>query len=1054
MSSDSSAPPAKRARIEDNTSGNCFETTCSTSNKSVEMSKNGTVEAPQDIDEGLYSRQLYVLGHEAMRKMAHSNVLISGMRGLGVEVAKNVVLGGVKSVTVHDPGKVAFRDLSSQFFLMEKDIGQNRAEMSQVRLSELNAYVPVTSSTADLDEAFLSQFQVVVLTNSSYDEQVCVGEYCHTHNIKFIVAETYGLFGKVFCDFGTNFVICDPDGEQPITCMIADIEKGADSVVATLDETKHGLEDGDYVTFSEVKGMTELNGCDPIKIKVLGPYTFSIGDTTKYSGYISGGNVVQVKMPKTVSFKSIKAAMDAPELLPSDFAKFERPAQLHIAFKAISDYMKKHNALPKPRCKEDAEEFVKVAKETNEGCGGAKVEELDTDLMMEFAYSAAGDICPIQAFFGGITAQEVMKACCGKFTPLQQFLYFDALECLPEDKSVLTEETCKPRNSRYDGQIAVFGEDFQKKLGLLKYFLVGAGAIGCEMLKNWAMMGVGCSETGQAIVTDMDRIEKSNLNRQFLFRRWDVEKSKSRIAAEAARAMNPAFNIHALEDRVGPETENVFTDYFFEDLDGVANALDNVDARMYMDRRCVYYGKSLLESGTLGTKGNVQVVIPYVTESYSSSQDPPEKSIPICTLKNFPNAIEHTLQWAREEFEDKFAQPSSYVEQYISDPRFMDRTLKMQGTQPIEILDTVKRVLVTEFYSTFDKCVEWARNLFQANYNNQIQQLLFNFPPDQLTSSGAPFWSGPKRCPHPIEFDIKNKLHLDYILAAANLKAFMCGIEPKSCVTVQEAVAKVTVPEFVPRSGVKIAITDAEAQAGGNSDMDSGALDRLKNSLPQPEELDRRRMGMVEFEKDDDTNFHMDFITAASNLRAENYGIPPADRHKSKLIAGRIIPAIATTTAMVVGLVGLEMIKLVQGHKKVEYFKNGFTNLALPFFAFSEPILAPKSKYKSKDVVKEFTLWDRFTVRGDMTLQQFIDYFKTKFDLEITMLSQGVCLLYSNFMQSAKQEERKNMLMSEVVKKVSKKKIPPHVRALVLEICCNDKDGEDVEVPFVKYVLP
>lgn len=63
-----------------------------------------------------------------------------------------------------------------------------------------------------------------------------------------------------------------------------------------------------------------------------------------------------------------------------------------------------------------------------------------------------------------------------------------------------------------------------------------------------------------------------------------------------------------------------------------------------MDRRCVYYRKPLLESGTLGTKGNIQVVIPFLTESYSSSQDPPEKSIPICTLKNFPNAIEHTLQ--------------------------------------------------------------------------------------------------------------------------------------------------------------------------------------------------------------------------------------------------------------------------------------------------------------------------------------------------------------------------------------------------------------------------
>ena len=82
----------------------------------------------------------------------------------------------------------------------------------------------------------------------------------------------------------------------------------------------------------------------------------------------------------------------------------------------------------------------------------------------------------------------------------------------------------------------------------------------------------------QITITDNDLIEKSNLNRQFLFRPWDVQKPKSGTAAAAAKAMNPSFNIESHENRVGPDTENIYTDDFFEGLSGVTNALDNVDA--------------------------------------------------------------------------------------------------------------------------------------------------------------------------------------------------------------------------------------------------------------------------------------------------------------------------------------------------------------------------------------------------------------------------------------------------------------------------------------------
>lgn len=122
---------------------------------------------------------------------------------------------------------------------------------------------------------------------------------------------------------------------------------------------------------------------------------------------------------------------------------------------------------------------------------------------------------------------------------------------------------------------------------------------------------------------------------------------------------------------------------------------------------------------------------------------------------------------------------------------------------------------------------------------------------------------------------------------------------------------------------------------------------------------------MIDFEKDDDTNHHVEFVTAASNLRAENYDIPQADAMKTKQIAGRIIPALATTTAVVAGLVSIELYKVVEANGKIskaplERFKNGFLNLAGPFYTFSEPGNAPKKQYGDR----VFTLWDRLELRG------------------------------------------------------------------------------------------
>lgn len=107
------------------------------------MQVDESVVGHTEIDESLYSRQLYVLGHEAMKRMGASNVLVVGLKGLGVEIAKNIALAGVKSLTLYDPAPVHISDLSSQFFLTPADVGIPRHDVTAPRVAELNAYTPV-----------------------------------------------------------------------------------------------------------------------------------------------------------------------------------------------------------------------------------------------------------------------------------------------------------------------------------------------------------------------------------------------------------------------------------------------------------------------------------------------------------------------------------------------------------------------------------------------------------------------------------------------------------------------------------------------------------------------------------------------------------------------------------------------------------------------------------------------------------------------------------------------------------------------------------------------
>ncbi|EFO20982.2 ThiF family protein [Loa loa] len=394
--------------------------------------------------------------------------------------------------------------------------------------------------------------------------------------------------------------------------------------------------------------------------------------------------------------------------------------------------------------------------------------------------------------------------------------------------------------------------------------VVGVGGIGCELLKNLALTGFSNIE-----IIDLDIIDVSNLNRQFLFRREHVGKPKAVIAAEAIRSIAPNVKIVCYHDSVLKEEYGVD---FFQKFTVVLSALDNIAARNHINRLCLAARVPLIESGSSGYLGHVRPIIRDYTECYECNPKTAQKTYPGCTIRNTPSEHIHCIVWAKHLFNQLFGEPDDEDEvspdltdaenqdgpSINSDGENGDSTLNTKqndgGDPPVHgDSDGLLNRISTRKWAVendYDPKI-----LFRKFFHSDINYLL----------SMTNLWKQ-RRKPFPLEWD-----------NLPNENASSSNNEPNA--------------ELWTVLQCKEAFENAV----------STLSKRVKDG------------SVLSWDKDDEPAMH--FVAACANLRAHIFSIPLKTFFDIKSMAGNIIPAIATTNAIVAGMIVTEALKVVFGTK-------------------------------------------------------------------------------------------------------------------------------------------
>ncbi|KRY08863.1 Protein HIRA [Trichinella patagoniensis] len=391
-----------------------------------------------------------------------------------------------------------------------------------------------------------------------------------------------------------------------------------------------------------------------------------------------------------------------------------------------------------------------------------------------------------------------------------------------------------------DGRTNMYHSFTSKKL-----LVVGAGGIGCELLKTLVLSGFADIE-----VIDMDTIEVTNLNRQFLFRKEHVGLSKAKVAVESVSVLNPNVK---LVYYCKPIQSREFNVNYFKKFTAVLNCLDNIEARSYVNRMCLICHLPLIDGGSLGRKGQVDVIIRNITECFDCHKHSPSHDYPSCTIRNTPTEPAHCVIWAQHLFNQLFGEVNS--DQDVS-PESLVTGEEFEATPQVKPLTNVISLQ------------DLAKN---HNYDPEVIIKKLFVDDIEYLRTMEKLWED-RQPPTPL-----------------NLRWFRIGLDESLQGTEQKDWESRDQNVWTLKECFKVAVS---------------CLAVLK---------ERAKNAPLIWQKDDPVC--VDFVTAFTNFRCHVFNIEKIPRFEAETIAGRVVPAIVSTNAVVAGLMVLKLYAVLERRK-------------------------------------------------------------------------------------------------------------------------------------------